>query len=55
MPQAETKHDPFVGLADAGATTSALDLRAGVAVALTRSPMTTAVAAHDLQVGSSGE
>lgn len=51
---AETKHDPFVGLALAARTTSRVALTSGIAVAFARNPMTVAVAANDLQLISGG-
>ncbi|GAA1255865.1 LLM class F420-dependent oxidoreductase [Pseudonocardia aurantiaca] len=51
---AETKHDPFVGLAVAAALTSRVSVNTGLAVAFARNPMTVAVAANDLQLLSGG-
>jgi probable F420-dependent oxidoreductase len=51
---AETKHDPFVGLAAAAVRTSRVSVNAGLAVAFARNPMSVAVAANDLQLLSSG-
>ncbi len=50
----ETSHDPFLPLALAAEHTSRIDLVTSVAIALARSPMTTAYVAHDLQVLSRG-
>jgi probable F420-dependent oxidoreductase len=51
---AEISHDPFLALAVASRTTSRIDLGTGIAVAFARSPMTTALAADDLQRMSGG-
>lgn len=51
---AETKHDPFVGLALAARGTSRITLTSGIAVAFARSPMTIAAAANDIQLISGG-
>lgn len=51
---AETKHDPFVGLAVAAARTQRVTVNTGLVVALARNPMTTAMAANDLQLVSGG-
>ncbi|OLT16511.1 hypothetical protein BJF78_13880 [Pseudonocardia sp. CNS-139] len=51
---AETKHDPFVGLAVAAARTGRVRVNTGLAVAFARNPMTVAVAANDLQLLSGG-
>jgi probable F420-dependent oxidoreductase len=50
----ETSHDPFLPLALAAEHTSRVDLVTSVAIALARSPMTTASTAYDLQVLSKG-
>jgi probable F420-dependent oxidoreductase len=50
----ETQHDPFVALALAARATTRLTLSTGIAVAFARSPMTTAMAANDLQTISGG-
>jgi probable F420-dependent oxidoreductase len=50
----ETVRDPYLCLAGAAATTSRLTLGTGVAIAFARSPMTTALSAHDLQRLSGG-
>ncbi len=50
----ETSHDPFLPLALAAEHSSRLDLLTSVAIALARSPMTTAYTAYDLQVLSGG-
>ncbi len=50
----ETSHDPFLPLALAAEHSSRVDLVTGVAIALARSPMTTAYTAYDLQVLSGG-
>jgi probable F420-dependent oxidoreductase len=52
---AETRHDPFVNLAVASQRASRLDLRTGVAIALARNPMSTAILANDLQLISGGK
>jgi probable F420-dependent oxidoreductase len=51
---AEITHDPFLALAVATRTTSRIGLGTGIAVAFARSPMTTAMAADDLQRMSQG-
>jgi probable F420-dependent oxidoreductase len=51
---AETRHDPFVSLALAARATSRMTLMSGIVVAFARSPMTTAVAANDIQLVSGG-
>ena len=51
---AETKHDPFVGLALAARATSRITLTSGIAVAFARNPMTTAMAANDIHLISGG-
>jgi probable F420-dependent oxidoreductase len=50
----ETRHDPFLPLALAGAATSRVTLGTAIATAFTRSPWVTAVAAWDLQRLSRG-
>jgi probable F420-dependent oxidoreductase len=50
----ETSHDPFLALALAAEHSSRVELLTSVAIALARSPMTTAYTAHDLQVLSRG-
>jgi probable F420-dependent oxidoreductase len=50
----ETQHDPFVALTLAARATTRLTLSTGIAVAFARSPMTTAMAANDLQTISGG-
>lgn len=50
----ETQHDPFIALTLAARATSRLTLSTGIAVAFARSPMTTAMAANDLQTISGG-
>ncbi|HXM55594.1 MAG TPA: LLM class F420-dependent oxidoreductase [Candidatus Dormibacteraeota bacterium] len=50
----ETSHDPFLPLALAAEHTERVDLITSVAIALARSPMTTAHTAYDLQVLSGG-
>ncbi|CAN5380046.1 LLM class F420-dependent oxidoreductase [soil metagenome] len=50
----ETQHDPFVGLALAARATQRITLTSGIAVAFARSPMTTAMAANDIQLISEG-
>lgn len=51
---AETRHDPFVGLALAARATERITLASSIAVAFARSPMITAVLANDLQELSQG-
>jgi probable F420-dependent oxidoreductase len=51
---AETKHEPFLPLAVAAASTRSLTLGTGIATAFTRSPMVTAMTAWDLQRASGG-
>jgi probable F420-dependent oxidoreductase len=51
---AETKHDPFLPLAVAGANTSRVQLGTAIAVAFPRSPMILAHTAWDLQQASGG-
>jgi probable F420-dependent oxidoreductase len=51
---AETGHDPFVALAIASQHTKRVALGTGIAVAFARNPMTTAMAANDLQLVSKG-
>ncbi len=50
----EGVHGPFLPLALAAASTSAIDLWTGIAVAFARNPMTAAQDAHDLQTISGG-
>jgi probable F420-dependent oxidoreductase len=50
----ETQHDPFVALALAARATRRITLSTGIAVAFARSPMTTAMAANDIQTLSQG-
>lgn len=50
----ETNHDPLLTLAAAGPATQHIGLGTSVLVAFARSPMTTAVAANDLQLYSQG-
>lgn len=50
----ETVRDPFMVLAGHSAATTSLRLATGVAIAFARSPMTTALSAHDLQRLSHG-
>lgn len=50
----ETKHDPFVQLALAAANTKEIGIGTSIALAFTRSPMTLAYAAWDLQSLSNG-
>jgi probable F420-dependent oxidoreductase len=50
----EVKHDPFVGLAVAATATERVQLGTAIALAYARNPMTTAVAANDLQALSGG-
>jgi probable F420-dependent oxidoreductase len=51
---AETRHDPFTGLALAAQATSRISLRTGIAVAFARNPMTMASLANDIQLISNG-
>jgi len=51
---AETSHDPFLPLALAAEHSARVDLITSVAIALARSPMTTAHTAYDLNVLSGG-
>lgn len=46
---AETRQDPFPALAIAGSRTTDIDLGSSIALAFTRSPMTTAVTSWELQ------
>lgn len=46
---AETRQDPFPALAIAGSRTTGIDLGSSIALAFTRSPMTTAVTSWELQ------
>ncbi|HEY4028627.1 MAG TPA: TIGR03617 family F420-dependent LLM class oxidoreductase, partial [Candidatus Dormibacteraeota bacterium] len=50
----ETSHDPFLPLALAAEHSSRVELLTSVAIALARSPMTTAYTTYDLQVLSRG-
>ena len=50
----ETQHDPFVALALAARATERITLTSGIAVAFARNPMTTAMAANDIQTISQG-
>jgi probable F420-dependent oxidoreductase len=50
----ETVRDPYLYLAAAADATSGLALGTGVAIAFARSPMTTALCAHDVQRRSGG-
>jgi probable F420-dependent oxidoreductase len=50
----ETKHDPLLSLAVAARATTRVALMSGIAVAFARSPMTTAMAANDIQLISGG-
>ncbi|MBV9380357.1 MAG: TIGR03617 family F420-dependent LLM class oxidoreductase [Streptosporangiaceae bacterium] len=50
----ETTHDPLLGCALAGQSTSHIDVGTGIAVAFARSPMTLAVTANDLQLLTGG-
>lgn len=50
----ETSHDPFVALALAARATSRITLTSGIVVAFARNPMTTAMAANDVQLVSGG-
>ena len=51
---AEIAHDPFMQLLMAAHHTSTIELRTAIAVALARSPMTMANAAHDVNAWSNG-
>jgi probable F420-dependent oxidoreductase len=51
---AETNHDPFFPLLLAAQTTDSVDLGTGIAVAFSRSPMTLAATANDLQAYTGG-
>jgi probable F420-dependent oxidoreductase len=50
----ETVRDPYLCLARAAALTTRMSLGTGVAIAFARSPMTTALSAHDVQRLSGG-
>jgi probable F420-dependent oxidoreductase len=50
----ESKHDPFLPLVVAAEHARRLEIGTAIAVALARSPMTVAYAAHDLQAYSGG-
>jgi probable F420-dependent oxidoreductase len=50
----ETQHDPFVGLALAARATERITVTSGIAVAFARNPMTTAMAANDIQLIAEG-
>ncbi|MGE0879970.1 MAG: LLM class F420-dependent oxidoreductase [Acidimicrobiia bacterium] len=50
----EVTHDPFLPLAIASQGTTRVDLGTSIAVAFSRSPMTVAQAAHDIQAASDG-
>jgi probable F420-dependent oxidoreductase len=50
----ETVRDPYLCLAAAAAVTTDMSLGTGVAIAFARSPMTTALSAHDVQRLSGG-
>ena len=50
----ETKHDSFIPLAVAANSTRTLDLGTSIAIAFSRSPMTTAQISWDLQDHSGG-
>lgn len=50
----ETVRDPYITLAGHAARTESVRLATGVAIAFARSPMTTALCAHDLQRASGG-
>jgi probable F420-dependent oxidoreductase len=50
----DTRHDPFLPLAVAAASTRRVTLGTAIATAFTRSPMVTAMAAWDLQAASGG-
>jgi probable F420-dependent oxidoreductase len=50
----EVQHDPFLAAALAASVTDRLDLGTSIAVAFARTPMSTAVLAHDLQALTGG-
>ncbi|WP_406238385.1 TIGR03617 family F420-dependent LLM class oxidoreductase [Nocardia sp. NBC_01009] len=50
----ERLHDPFLPLAYASTTTRTIDLGTSITIALSRSPMTVAYSAHDLQALTGG-
>jgi probable F420-dependent oxidoreductase len=50
----ETAHDPFVSLTLAARATTRITLQSGIAVAFARNPMTTAMAANDVQLVAGG-
>ncbi|TDD52802.1 TIGR03617 family F420-dependent LLM class oxidoreductase [Saccharopolyspora elongata] len=50
----ETKHDAFLPLALAAAATSKIEIGTSIAIALARTPMTTATSSYDLQRLSGG-
>jgi probable F420-dependent oxidoreductase len=50
----ETVRDPFLTLAAHAGATTTVRLATGVAIAFARSPMTTALSAHDLQRSCGG-
>ena len=50
----EVRHDPFVAIALAATVTERLELGTSIAVAFARSPMSTAMLAHDLQALTCG-
>ncbi|MHA6782242.1 TIGR03617 family F420-dependent LLM class oxidoreductase [Pseudonocardia saturnea] len=50
----ETAHDPFVSLALAARATGRITLQSAIAVAFARNPMTTAMAANDVQLVAQG-
>ncbi|MEU6264615.1 TIGR03617 family F420-dependent LLM class oxidoreductase [Saccharopolyspora shandongensis] len=50
----ETKNDPFLSLALAADATSEIEIGTSIAIALARTPMTTAVTSYDLQRLSNG-
>ena len=51
---AETNHDPFIACGLAAAATERIEIGTSIAVAFARTPMTLAVAGHDLQDLSDG-
>jgi probable F420-dependent oxidoreductase len=51
---AETRHDPFTGLALAARATHQITLQSGIAVAFARNPMNVAILANDIQLISGG-
>ncbi|HTY72567.1 MAG TPA: TIGR03617 family F420-dependent LLM class oxidoreductase [Actinomycetes bacterium] len=50
----ETKHDPFIAVSLAASATDTIEVGTAITVAFARNPMTTAVAANDVQLLSRG-